>query len=45
MSIVGLAWDLQTVPERIYAEAKDRAVARVDPNRAETQNDSVSESA
>ncbi|BCS34367.1 delta 9 acyl-lipid fatty acid desaturase [Luteitalea sp. TBR-22] len=35
MSLLGLAWDLQPVPERIYREARERTAARVDPEAAE----------
>jgi stearoyl-CoA desaturase (delta-9 desaturase) len=35
MSLVGLAWDLPAVPERIYREARERTTTRVDPNVAE----------
>ena len=37
MSLVGLAWDLQPVPERIYREARERTATRVDPDAAEAQ--------
>ena len=37
MSIVGLAWDVQPVPERIYREARERNGARVDPEIVEAQ--------
>lgn len=37
MSLVGLAWDLQPVPERIYREAKERPATRVDPEVAEAK--------
>ena len=37
MSLVGLAWDLQAVPERIYREAHSRPSARVDPEVAEAK--------
>lgn len=45
MSVVGLAWDLQAVPERIYREASDRTAARVGPNVVESAVDSARESA
>ena len=37
MSIVGLAWDVQPVPERIYREARGRNGARVDPEIVEAR--------
>ena len=37
MSLVGLAWDLQAVPERIYREAHSRPSTRVDPEVAEAK--------
>ena len=39
LSLVGLAWDLQPVPERIYREARERTATRVDPNAAEPTAD------
>jgi stearoyl-CoA desaturase (Delta-9 desaturase) len=38
MSLVGLAWDLQSVPERIYREAKERPGTRIDPELAEASS-------
>ncbi|HTV01142.1 MAG TPA: acyl-CoA desaturase [Luteitalea sp.] len=37
MSLVGLAWDLQPVPERIYREAQSRPTSRIDPEVAEAK--------
>lgn len=37
MSLVGLAWDLQPVPERIYREARERTGTRIDPEKVEAQ--------
>jgi stearoyl-CoA desaturase (delta-9 desaturase) len=37
MSLVGLAWDLQPVPERIYREARERTGTRVDPETVDAQ--------
>ncbi len=38
MSWVGLAWDLQGVPERIYREARERRTTRVDPALVEEEH-------
>ena len=45
MSLVGLAWDLQPVPERIYREAHQRTDTRVDPEVAEAKADAMRETA
>ena len=37
MSLVGLAWDLQPVPERIYREAQTRPSSPIDPEAAEAK--------
>ncbi len=37
MSLVGLAWDLQPVPERIYREATERTGTRIDPELVEAK--------
>jgi stearoyl-CoA desaturase (delta-9 desaturase) len=37
MSWVGLAWDLQGVPDRIYREARERSTTRIDPEVAEAK--------
>jgi stearoyl-CoA desaturase (delta-9 desaturase) len=45
MSVFGLAWDLQPVPERIYREARDRTETRLDPEAMDAQADGMRESA
>lgn len=42
MSWVGLAWDLQAVPDRIYREAHERTTTRIDPEAAEAGIEEVS---
>jgi hypothetical protein len=37
MSVLGLAWDLQPVPERIYREARDQTETRIDPEAMDAQ--------
>jgi len=44
MSWVGLAWDLQGVPERIYREARERQTTRIDPEVAEASAAAAEES-
>ena len=45
MSLVGLAWDLQPVPERIYREARERTEPRLDPEAMDARADGMRESA
>ena len=42
MSWVGLAWDLQGVPDRIYREAHERTSTRIDPEVAEAKAEEAS---